>query len=220
MTTISLTDPVNGTTADATLIANNNSQIEGAVNGGIDATNFGPGKILAPSKLTQEGAVTGAPLRWIGSQWETDLPYICAVTRTTAQSIPTNTETAIDFTGTEIHDPFNMHTSGTSSRITFAQPGMYLITGYAAMQDAADASWTGSLRIRRNGTTTIAGQQAEWTTETTRDRELNVMMIIDVSGGDYVELTMTQSGTGGAVSTQDSTNGRNPKFAVYELQRV
>lgn len=51
MGTLSLTDPTNGTTADASLIANNNSAIKTVVNGGLDNTNLAAGAAIAPSKV-------------------------------------------------------------------------------------------------------------------------------------------------------------------------
>lgn len=51
MGTLSLTDPVNGTTADASLIATNNSAIKSVVNGGIDNSNINSSAAIAASKL-------------------------------------------------------------------------------------------------------------------------------------------------------------------------
>lgn len=51
MGTLSLTDPVNGTTADATLIATNNAAIKTVVNGGIDDSNLASGADISISKL-------------------------------------------------------------------------------------------------------------------------------------------------------------------------
>lgn len=51
MGTLSLTDPVNGTTADATLIATNNAAIKTTVNGGIDNSNISSSAAIALSKL-------------------------------------------------------------------------------------------------------------------------------------------------------------------------
>jgi len=44
---IDLTDPVNDTLADATLIANNNALLEALLNGNIDAANIAPGSITS-----------------------------------------------------------------------------------------------------------------------------------------------------------------------------
>jgi hypothetical protein len=49
--TLNLTDPVNGTTADASLIADNNTAIKAVVNGGIDNTNIASGADIDVSKI-------------------------------------------------------------------------------------------------------------------------------------------------------------------------
>lgn len=59
MGTLTLTDPVNGTTADAALIANNNSAIKTVVNGGLDNTNIAAGAAIDPSKIS--GGVGSTP---------------------------------------------------------------------------------------------------------------------------------------------------------------
>lgn len=51
MGSISLTDPTNATTADANLIANNNSALETLLNGGLDNTNVAADADLSVSKL-------------------------------------------------------------------------------------------------------------------------------------------------------------------------
>lgn len=63
MGTLSLTDPQNGTTADATLIANNNAAIKTVVNGGIDPTNLSsstrlPGYEVVYTEVTSDTTVS------------------------------------------------------------------------------------------------------------------------------------------------------------------
>lgn len=82
MGVIVLSDPVSGTLADATVIANNNSAIKAAINGGIDNNNFAAGKIFDPSKLMQNGATTGQALLWNGSNWAPG-----AATKTTVSAL-------------------------------------------------------------------------------------------------------------------------------------
>lgn len=64
MGTLSLTDPVNGTTADASLIASNNSAIKTVVNGGIDNTNISSGAAIAGSKIGATYTDYSASLSW------------------------------------------------------------------------------------------------------------------------------------------------------------
>lgn len=51
MGSLTLTDPVNGTTADASLIATNNAAIKTVVNGGLDNSNIAADAAIAPSKF-------------------------------------------------------------------------------------------------------------------------------------------------------------------------
>jgi microcystin-dependent protein len=69
VTILSTTKPVAATTVDATVLANNFTAIESVVNGNIDGSNFGAGKIFDVTKLLQGGATTGQALVWGGSAW-------------------------------------------------------------------------------------------------------------------------------------------------------
>lgn len=51
MPSINLTDPINGTVTDATLIAANNNILETVINGGIDDANVSSGAALSPNKF-------------------------------------------------------------------------------------------------------------------------------------------------------------------------
>lgn len=55
MPSITLTLPTAGTVITAGLHANNYTSLQSLLNGGLDAANWGTGKIFAPSKLLQEG---------------------------------------------------------------------------------------------------------------------------------------------------------------------
>jgi len=55
MGTLTLTDPVNGTTIDASLHATNNANIKTVVNGGIDNTNISSGAAIAVAKIAGAG---------------------------------------------------------------------------------------------------------------------------------------------------------------------
>lgn len=61
MTTLVLTDPVNGTVADANTIASNNTAVKAVVNGNIDNANVASAANIAGSKLL-DGSVTDAKL--------------------------------------------------------------------------------------------------------------------------------------------------------------
>jgi hypothetical protein len=64
MPTISLTLPVSGTTVTAGLHAGNYTTLQTLLNGGLDTANWAPGKIFAPSKFVQEGAIDQDIIAW------------------------------------------------------------------------------------------------------------------------------------------------------------
>lgn len=70
MGTLSLTDPVNGTIADASTIAANNAAIKTVVNGGLDNTNIASGAAIAASKLANYPADSSKALLGDGT-WGT-----------------------------------------------------------------------------------------------------------------------------------------------------
>lgn len=61
MTTLALTDPVNGTVADANLIASNNAAIKTVINGGIDSSNITDGAITN-ADISASAAIAGSKL--------------------------------------------------------------------------------------------------------------------------------------------------------------
>ncbi len=71
MGTLALTDPVNGTVADASTIANNNAAIKTVVNGGIDPVNMNTQE-LATTQVTSDTTVS--------TSTATDLATFAAVT--------------------------------------------------------------------------------------------------------------------------------------------
>jgi hypothetical protein len=77
--TLSLTDPVNGTTADATLIATNNAAIKTVVNGGIEDVNIAADAALSVAKLAAYPADATKVLHGDGT-WSvlpsTELSYV------------------------------------------------------------------------------------------------------------------------------------------------
>jgi hypothetical protein len=76
MGTINLTDPQAGTQIVASLVTNNNTALETAINGGLDETNFASGAIYTLTKLKQGGGTTGQVLAWSGSAWAPTNPQV------------------------------------------------------------------------------------------------------------------------------------------------
>src|SRR3954465_11777658 len=62
MATLTLTDPTNNTTADATVISSNNTAIKALVNGGLQNDNIASNASISYSKLALTGAVVNADL--------------------------------------------------------------------------------------------------------------------------------------------------------------
>jgi hypothetical protein len=212
MGTVSLTDPVSGTTSDATMIANNNTALESCLNGGIDAANFAAGKILAPSKLTQEAAATNQLLAWNGTSWVPFSTPHGRASKNTTQVVNNNTNTAIIFTTEDTDVGGLVDISGQPTRLTFAVAGYYSVGGYAAILNPSDATWETALRIRLNGTTFIGGNLYDRIdTGSSSDREMNVAVERQFAAADYVELIIFHTGTG-TTQTVQHTNDRNPKF--------
>lgn len=62
MALLNLNDPTNGTVADATLIATNNSSLKSIINGGLDNGNVASGAGIAYSKLDLSGGIVNADI--------------------------------------------------------------------------------------------------------------------------------------------------------------
>ena len=79
MPSITLTNPVAGTVVAAGLHATNYTALQNLLNGGLDTANWAAGKIFAPSKFMQEGAVAGQYIAWSGSQFQPTTPSVAAL---------------------------------------------------------------------------------------------------------------------------------------------
>lgn len=85
MAVLNLNDPVNGTTADATLIATNNAAIKTVVNGGLDNDNIASGAGIDLSKLDGYPADSTLFARGDGTWAE---PVASAASPTPATTLP------------------------------------------------------------------------------------------------------------------------------------
>ena len=65
MATISLSNPVNHTTADANLIAANNAALQTAINGGLDSTNLAPGLLTPIGSMVDYAGSTDPNTSWL-----------------------------------------------------------------------------------------------------------------------------------------------------------
>lgn len=159
--------------------------------------------------------------RWDGSAWVPAAPSLalpialhgCRIYRSTTQSIPDNTVTAVSF-NSEHFDTDAYHESVTHpTRITVPTglAGYYLLTGYVEL----DASATGvrSTAIGYNGTRNIAQQDVQGGGSYTPRITLSSVYFLDE--GDYVELVVYEN-SGGALDVHRVADV-SPEFSAVLL---
>lgn len=115
----------------------------------------------------------------------------CSLYRTSVQSIPNSTETAISWDG-ETYDPFGMHEGVTNpSRMTVAVPGRYLVVVVAKF--ATNASGDRSLRLFKNGAiVTYVTDRANSAGSSYK----SFTYVLELAASDYIEIYAHQtSGT-------------------------
>lgn len=104
MTTLTLSDPANETTADADQISNNNAAIEAVINGGLDTNNLKPSAGIVASQIAGFPADVTKKLRGDGTWGKDELsstPFtspvvISASTEATANTIVTAPSLSFD----------------------------------------------------------------------------------------------------------------------------
>lgn len=111
-------------------------------------------------------------------------PPSCRVTKASAQTLATGTNTAITF-DTERYDTDSMHsTSSNTSRITFTTAGLYIVGGSVEFASSGTGSYR-QLGVRLNGATFIA-----WALQAPASlvNKLTVATTYKFAAGDYIEL--------------------------------
>lgn len=158
-------------------------------------------------------ATVPVPRTWVASETVTAtimnattgvkgaLDFILSPPRTsvyqTATTSCTNGAATVILFDTEAYDTDTMHsTSSNTGRITATTTGLYTVYGQVCM--ASNATGTRTLSLLKNGATTLANARLQSVIATNAyiDLEIDVQM----TAGDYVELTMTQT-SGGALAT-------------------
>lgn len=163
----------------------------------------------------------GQSLVWDASSsaWEPGNPSAPAfvgvsLRRTTTQSIPNNTQTAVSF-DTEGWDTDAFHSTGTNpTRITVptGKAGKYLVTGWAHF--AANTTGKRGIQFLVNGTAASA-QNGVYPTQGVGDEaSLELTAVLDLAVGDYIEMAVFQN-SGGALNL--NTGGAHPKFQASLL---
>lgn len=111
-------------------------------------------------------------------------PPVCSVYASAAQTIATNTSTALT-ADSENYDNDSMHSTVTNtSRITTQTAGRYLFTATAQFQ--SDPDGIRALRFKANGTTDYTGFTGE-IGNTGNTMAITAVRTIVCSAGDYVE---------------------------------
>lgn len=136
----------------------------------------------------------------------------CRVHRTTDQSIPDATVTAVTF-NSETYDTDTMHsTASNTSRITFTTAGIYLVT--ASVYWPPNATGLRTVHIRKNGSTYLAIDQRP-TAGAAFSTAMSTSTSDSFAAGDYVECVVWQN-SGGALNVETG-NFYSPIFtATYQ----
>lgn len=156
-----------------------------------------PGELVTVETMNDE---------WGGNITSLFNPPACRVRRTSDQSVPDNTNTAITFDA-ERWDTDSMHSTVTqTSRITINTAGLYMVTGEVAFASAGSA--TRLLSVRLNGSTEIVRTQGVFNLAA----HLTVATVYKFAAADYIEMIAYQA-TGGPVNVLALAN-YSPEFAA------
>lgn len=177
---------------------------------------WGPGGVTAPDTALQRtaaGVLSTSMLRVTGTPTLANdvatKQYVDVITGTTiafrgtitGQSIPSATETALNFSnGTIDFNVGGVWSSTSPTRMTAPQAGKYLV--YGGVQWAAATSGTTYILVRVNGTIRFA---ANTKGSMAASQTLPVSDIVHLNAGDYVEIVV-QHGSAGAVSVGSTGN--------------
>lgn len=124
---------------------------------------------------------------------------IAQLQRTTAQSIPNATQTAMSFDSAVLDRQGGWAASPNPTRFTPTLAGWYLVSGFVGYAQHATGNRQAS--VRKNGTT-VPGGLAQWLpTGTGTSRDVTPTILVFMNGTtDYLELFAWQS-SGAALNT-------------------
>jgi len=157
-----------------------------------------------------------APVSWATSV-KAALDYLanppaCRVYHNAAQSIPDNTTTTLVF-NSERYDTDTMHsTVSNTSRITFTNAGVYLVTLNFSFAGGTALTWAQG-RIRLNGATLLGltdvpGAPASFS------QSISVATTYKFAAGDYVEALAYQDNVPNVAVNVSASGNYSPEFAA------
>ena len=131
--------------------------------------------------------------------------------RTSAFSVPENDVTTLPLPS-ERFDNQAMHEAGANeSRLTAPIAGLYLVE--AMVPWANDATGTRQLTIRRNGTTTVVTTTAAAAAGSNTNNQ-QVSLVTRLNAGDYVEVTLRQTGVPAGLNIQGFAEPDAPHLSM------
>lgn len=138
------------------------------------------------------------------------VPAACRVYKSSAQSIPNNSFTAITF-DSERFDTDAMHSTVTNTnRITFNTAGIYLVG--VSLYWTANSTGIRTLQCRLNGSTAIAYD--EWNAGASAGPGQTVSFAYAFSVNDYIEMLLYQT-SGGSLNMTAGGNYSPEAWAVW-----
>lgn len=140
----------------------------------------------------------------------------CRVIRTTAQTIPNDTWTALSF-DTEIFDYGNCWTSANPTRLYAPEPGLYIVSGGWTMNGAGVANAGAGIAIRVSGSTLVV--VSSLTMNGSFFPSLSCSTAVWLNAGDYIEILARQI-TGASQSTYPGSVNVNQHTCFAALARI
>lgn len=130
------------------------------------------------------------------------------------QSLTNNTDTAIDFDGTEDYDTDAYHDAGTPTRLTVPSTGYYAFGG--SLEFAANTTGYRDIKIRVNGTSVKFRTKAP--AAQSGGHPMTISGQLALTAGDYIEFVAAQT-SGGALNVGAAGDATN-NHARFWIQKV
>lgn len=121
-------------------------------------------------------------------------PPACSVYGSAAQTLTTDTLTAMN-ANSELYDNNSMHSTSTNtSRITCQTAGRYWVSGSVIF--ATNGTSERSIEFRKNGTTQYLGLKVNANTAGSQNTVLSAVRTVVLAAGDYIEVMARQRSGG------------------------